>query len=132
MLGELIAELNGKRVLRRVTASEPLTVEVSWEESGKVLGTSCMGFGTYTAVPRPDGNLYGEGQGVVTTMEGDMATWKGSGLGKFKQGGAISYRGVVYYQTASQKLAKLNGMAAVFEYDVDAEGKTASKIWEWK
>ena len=55
-----------------------------------------------------------------------------SGAGKFKQGGAIGYRGVVYYQTASQKFARLNGIAAVFEYDVDGQGNTSSKIWEWK
>src|SRR6185295_20287831 len=120
MLGELIAELSGKRILRRVTSSEPLTVEVSWEESGKLLGTNCQGFGTYTAVPRPDGTLFGEGQGAISSMEGELVAWKGSGIGRFKPGGAISYRGVVYYQTMSQKLSRLNGMAAVFEYDVDA------------
>jgi hypothetical protein len=128
----MIGEMTGKRVLRRVVSSTPLTVEVSWEESGKMLGISCMGFGTYTATPRPDGTLYGEGQGAVNSMEGDLVAWKGSGIGKFKDKGAISYRGVVYYQTASQKLARLNSMAAVFEYEVDAEGKTATKIWEWK
>ena len=132
MLGEQVAEMSGKRVVRRVVSSEPLKVEVSWEESGKVLGMQCVGFGTYASTPRPDGSLYGEGQGAITTLEGDLVTWKGSGLGKFKQGGAIAYRGVVYYQTASPKLARLNGMAAVFEYDVDAESKTATKIWEWK
>jgi hypothetical protein len=128
----MIGEMTGKRVLRRVVSSTPLTVEVSWEESGKILGINCMGFGTYTATPRADGTLYGEGQGAVNSMEGDLVAWKGSGIGKFKDKGAISYRGVVYYQTASQKLARLNSMAAVFEYEVDAEGKTATKIWEWK
>jgi hypothetical protein len=132
MLGELICEMSGKRALRRVVASAPLTVEVSWEESGKLLGVSCMGFGTYTAVPGPDQTLYGEGQGAISSMEGDMVIWKGSGVGRFKDRGAVSYRGVVYYQTASPKFARLNGMAAVFEYEVDAEGKTATKIWEWK
>ncbi len=132
MLGEQIGEWTGKRVLRRVLSTEPPTVEVTFEESGKILGASAVGFGTYTSVVRPGGSIAGEGQGVVTTMEGDMISWKGSGVGKFKDGGAVSYRGIVYYQTASQKLARLNNMAAVFEYEVDPEGKTATKFWEWK
>jgi len=132
MLGELIGEWTGKRVVRRVLPGSVPIIEVSFEESGKVLGVSCMGFGTYTAYPRPDGTMYGEGQGLIASMDGDMVTWKGGGAGKFKPGGAISYRGMVYYQTASQKLGRLNGMAAAFEYEVDAEGKTATKLWEWK
>ena len=132
MLGELIGEWTGKRILRRVLTTEPPTVEVSFEESGKILGASAVGFGTYTSVVRPDGSIFGQGQGVVTTMDGEMIAWKGSGLGKFKERGAVSYRGMVYYSSASQKLARLNNMAAVFEYEVDPEGKTASKMWEWK
>ena len=60
-----------------------------------------------------------------------MATWKGGGVGKFT-GGGVSYRGAIYYSTASQKLARLNGIATVFEFEVDADGNTQSKIWEWK
>lgn len=47
-------------------------------------------------------------------------------------GGAVSYRGILYFQTASRKLARLNAAPGVFEYEVDAEGKTRTKIWEWK
>ena len=61
-----------------------------------------------------------------------MATWKGGGLGKFGEGGAVSYRGAIYYSTAAPKLARLNTFAAVFEFEVDAQGNTHSKSWEWK
>jgi hypothetical protein len=132
MLGELIGEWTGKRVVRRVVSVTPITVEVSFEQVGKILGINCMEFGTYTSSPQADGSLYGQGQGLITTMDGDMITWRGSGVGKFKERGALSYRGTVYYQTTSQKLARLNGMAAAFEYDVDAEGKSTNKVWEWK
>jgi hypothetical protein len=132
MLGELLGEFTGKRIVRRVLSMEPPTVEVSFEESGKMLGANVSGFGTYTSVVRPEGSIYGEGQGGVFTQDGEMIVWKGSGVGKFKDRGAVSYRGVIYYRTASQKLARLNNMAAVFEYEVDPEGKTATKMWEWK
>jgi len=132
MLGEMLGEFTGKRIVRRVLSMEPPTVEVSFEDSGKLLGASASGFGTYTSVVRPDGSIFGEGQGAYFTVDGEMVAWKGSGAGKFKDRGAVSYRGMIYYRTASQKLARLNNLAAAFEYDVDPEGKTSSKMWEWK
>ena len=132
MLGELLGETTGKRILRRVLSVDPPNVEVSFEESGKMLGVNANGFGTYSSVVRSDGSISGEGQGVIMTQDGDMISWKGSGVGKFKEMGAVSYRGILYYRTASQKLARLNNAAGVFEYEVDPEGKTQTKVWEWK
>jgi hypothetical protein len=132
MLGELIGESTGRRIVRRALSTEPPTVEVSFEDSGKMLGLGTTGFGTYTAVIRVDGMIVGEGAGITTTQDGEAITWKGSGLGTFKEHGAISYRGILYYRTTSEKLARLNTVAGVFEYEVDAQGNTHTKVWEWK
>jgi hypothetical protein len=132
MLGELISETRGKRIVRRVLSSTPLKVEVSFEDEGKMLGVSVNGFGTYTSEVRSDGSIYGLGSGVYASAEGDFLAWEGSGLGKFGEGGAVSYRGILYYRTTSAKLAKLNSVAGVFEYEVDSKGTTHSKVWEWK
>ena len=132
MLGELIYQGSGKRIVRRVLSSEPVKVEVTFEGGGKVLGVEAMEIGTYTSVIRPDGTIYGEGAGVLMTTAGDSITWKGAGVGTFKERGAVSYRGAVYYQTASPKLSRLNTVAGVFEFESDESGNTQSKIWEWK
>jgi hypothetical protein len=39
---------------------------------------------------------------------------------------------MLFFRTASQKLARLNGACGAFEYEVDAVGSTTSKVWEWK
>jgi hypothetical protein len=132
MLGELIAETSGKRIVRRVLGMEPPTVEVSFEDAGKMMGATTMGFGTYTSVVGADGSISGHGEGGAFTQDGELIAWKGSGLGKFGERGAISYRGILYYKTASQKLAKLNNLAGVFELEIDPEGKMHTKVWEWK
>ena len=132
MLGDQIGESAGKRIVRRVLSSDPLTIEVSFEDAGNILGVATNGLGTYTSVARADGSLYGEGQGAMMTQDGEGITWTGSGVGKFGPGGSISYRGMLYYRTPSQKLARVNNICAVFEYEVDAAGNTTSKIWEWK
>ncbi len=133
MLGEQVLELAGKRTGRRVLSTDGgFKVEVSFEDTGKLLGQPVNNMGTYWSGPRPDGSLYGEGQGVVITQGGEMATWKGQGVGSLQPGGAVSYRGAVYYSTASAKLARLNGVAVVFEFNVDADGNIRTKGWEWK
>ena len=132
MLGELLGENTGKRIVRRVLSTNPPTVEVSFEDSGNMLGVATTGFGTYTSVVRPDGSIIGEGQGIMSTADGELIEWTGSGQGKFGPGGSISYRGMLYFQTASQKLARLNSAPGVFEYEVDPDGKARNKVWEWK
>ncbi len=64
----------------------------------------------------------------MITGDGDMATWKGQGVGKFEGGGAVSCRGAVYYSTASPKLARLNTVGVVFEFDVNAQGDTHKRF----
>jgi hypothetical protein len=89
--------------------------------------------GTYMSTPRPDGTLFGSGQGVIMTKEGDMVSWTGQGVGRFTgHGSAVSWRGGIYYQTASQKLARLNSVAAIFEYEVTEDGRVQATLWEWK
>ncbi len=132
MLGELIGETNGKRIVRRVLGVEPPSVEVSFEDTGKLMGIATMGFGTYTSVVSADGSISGHGVGVDFTQDGEMLSWKGSGVGKFGERGAVSYRGILYFRTTSTKLAKLHNMAAVFELEIDPEGKMHNKVWEWK
>jgi len=132
MLGELIYQGSGKRIVRRVLSTEPVNVEVTFEGGGKVLGVEAMEIGTYTSVIRSDGTIYGEGAGVLMTTAGDSITWKGAGVGTFKERGAVSYRGAVYYHTASPKLSRLNTVAGVFEFESDESGNIQSKVWEWK
>jgi hypothetical protein len=83
MLGEQIGETTGKRSVRRVISTDPPTVEVSFEDSGYLFGVATTGMGTYTSVIRPDGSIYGEGEGINMTQEGEGITWTGMGVGKF-------------------------------------------------
>jgi hypothetical protein len=132
MIGDKIGETKGKRLVRRVLTTDPPTAEVSFEDSGTMFGVATTGMGTYTSVIRPDGSILGDGQGLIMTPDGEMVSWTGMGLGKFGAAGAISYRGMLFFQTASQNLSRLNNTCGAFEYDVDAAGSTISKVWEWK
>ena len=134
MLGDKIGAESGKVTSRRVLAGSGgvPSVETSFQAMGTILGISHRTMATYSSAMRPDGSVYGEGHGVAMGEGGQMATWVGQGVGALKKGGAVSYRGAVYYQSASPEWARLNKVAAVFEYEVDAEGNTQAQIWEWK
>lgn len=132
MIGEQICDLKGKRIVRRVISVDPPTAEVSFEDAGTVLGVAVVGMGTYTSVIRPDGSIIGHGQGLSTTQDGEALTWTGTGSGRFGPGGSVSYRGMLFFRTASQKLARMNNICGAFEYDVDPAGNTVAKVWEWR
>lgn len=134
MLGERIGEDTGKVTSQRVlppVGGAP-SMETSFAATGSLLGVSTMENGTYVATLRPDGTLFGEGQGVTMGKGGEAGTWCGQGVGRLKQDGSVSYRGAIYYQTASPAWQRLNGTAIVFEYEVDAQGNTRGQLWEWK
>ena len=136
-LGELIADSTGKITGQRVLDVEIPKMETSFAMEGNYRGIPCTDVGTYTSVLREGGVLYGEGQGIITTKDGQgMATWTGQGIGKLTAPGKVSFRGSIFLRTPSTsqggKLSSLNNMVGVFEYEVDEMGSCFTKSWEWK
>jgi hypothetical protein len=134
MLGEKIAEGKGKVTLQRVLPNPggPPKMETTFQDTGSLLGVGFQETGTYSAVLRPDGTLFGEGQGLVMSAEGDAASWVGQGVGTIQKDGSSSFRGAIYFQTASTKWARLNRCAAIYEHEIDAQGNTRGQVFEWK
>jgi hypothetical protein len=134
MQGEKIGEETGKVTSRRVLPNSGGSpkMETSAQTELTLLGVRASNTITYSSVARPDGTLYGEGQGIVMSMNGELATWVGQGVGSIKKDGGVSFRGAVYYQSSSPKWSRLNSVAAIFEHEVDAEGNVHSELWEWK
>ena len=136
MLGEKLGEFQGKITGQRVLASDlpGPKFETSFEIRGTILGIEATMMGTYWSTIRPDGSLYGEcpNQGIIITKEGEIGTWSSAGVGRFTgHGSAVSYRGAAYFQITSQKLARLNGVAALYELEIDDDGNAQAPFWEW-
>jgi hypothetical protein len=138
VLGELIIEDRGKITGQRVLDVEGPKMESSFTMEGRYRGVEGTDVGTYTSILREKGVIYGEGQGIVTTRDGqEMATWTGQGIGRFTGPGKISFLGSLFFRTPSTageggKLSFLNNLVGVFEYEVDEMGNCSSKVWEWK
>jgi hypothetical protein len=134
MLGEKIGGISGKITAQRVLSivGGGPKMETSFQASGSILNVEIKDTGTYCTYVRPYGTQYGEGQGVMVTKDGEMATWTGHGVGAINKDGIANYRGAIYLQTMPAQLSRLNKVAVLFEYHVDAEGNLGSECWEWK
>lgn len=134
MLGELIAELRGKTVGKRVVDVEGPSMEISVSLSGYMRGTSVTTSATYVNRVTPtSGLLHGKGQGIVMAGDSEVATFTGEGIGRIDPSGNIKWRAAFFYQTTSTgKLAFLNNLVGVSENEVDAEGNVIDKQREWK
>jgi hypothetical protein len=136
-LGEQIEESRGKITGQRVLNAKGVPkIETSFVMEGNYRRTPCTDIGTYTSTLR-EGVLHGQGQGIVTTKDGQgMASWTGQGIGRFIGAGKVSFRGSLFLRTPSAsaggKLSFLSDMVGVFEYEADEMGNCSSKTWEWK
>jgi hypothetical protein len=135
MLGEKIYEITAKVTGTRVIPQEGggVGIEVSFQGVTKLLGAEATEIGSYLSVMRASGSLYGQGQGITVGKQGEVAHWKGFGVGRptGKGLGAI-YRYAVTYETTSEKWARLNGCVLVGEWEVDENGNARGGAWEWK
>ena len=117
MLGDQISEEKGKITSQRVLDVEGGVpkIETSFSATGIYRGVETTATVTYWASPRPDGAIYGEGQGVLMSKDGlEMATWTGQGIGRFTSPGKIRFTGSLFFSTSSTgKLAFLNNLVGV-------------------
>ncbi len=136
MLGDKIGSQQGRVISRRILPGGDfrfVRMEVSIEEQGAVYGTNGTNMGTYTIHEQNGGQLYGEGQGIVQTPDGEGAIWKGHGVGHADANMNMSFAFSLVFQAPTDgKLAKLNDSLVIGEHKVDAEGNTQTTIYEWK
>ena len=137
MLGELLFESRGRVTGQRVLSVENgiPKLEISIAGTGIFNGSlEVTTTWTYWVIQRPDGNSYSQGQGVIMTKDGrEVATATGRTEGKMVESGKMRYVGAIFYETNSKdKLAFLNHLIGVNEYEVEVSGNYEHKLWEWK
>jgi hypothetical protein len=89
--------------------------------------------GTSVSTLNADGTFRGEGQGILRTQGGGVATWTNQVVGSITSEGTIVTRGVGIWSTPSTtgELAFMNNMITVFEVQIDGEGNLSAREWEW-
>ena len=134
-LGDLILDESGQVTGTRVLSTDAsgTNIEICLQLSGTIRGVAETTIWTYTTLTRPDGSIYGSGQGVMTTQDRDVINLIGHGSGQTPPpGDTTRFRTMLHPHTASAKYADLNGIGLVGEYDVAPDGSAVNKCWEWK
>jgi len=134
MLGELLYEGKGSLAGSRILNVDEYKIEHSMIEKGKFRDIEITMLGTFWTIPSGKNVTYVEGQGIITTKDGqDTATFRGYGIGTSKGQVIVSFRGSVIYKSSTNgKLSFLNNKIGVFESEVDESGTSTEKHWEWK
>ena len=73
------------------------------------------------------------GRGILTTKDGQMATWTAQDVGRINLNtGITTYNGIMFFNTNSTgSLAFLNNLAGLHITQTDSSMRTTN-IWEWK
>jgi hypothetical protein len=108
MLGQQVGEIEGKATGHRVLDADGRVMETSVAANGNFVGSQVNVTLTYTSKLVTNGVVYGWGNGVLMTTDGDMATYTGEAIAKIDFSGNVRWRGSLFYNSsASCKLASL-------------------------
>jgi hypothetical protein len=142
-IGDLILEgqgdpsgLRGLRILDLGGDKGP-KIEVSYLANVTIRGgIKATDMGTMWSVTNPDGTIYSEGQGILTSSAtGNMATYTFQGVGKYSSDGTLRNQGSYFFNSdtsPSSELSFLNNKIGVYADEIDTAGKGIARIWELK
>lgn len=129
MLGEMIGEIRHKSTGTRVLSGPDgnISIEESFQGNGNILGVAVTDIRSVSII-----GLQGEGQGVMMTPEGEIATYTRHGIGWPNGSGGHSVRAALLFKTTPQRLERLNKIIVVTELEEEEGEGTHEKLWEWK
>jgi hypothetical protein len=90
--------------------------------------------GTFITTYEPNGITTSIGQGIITSFDGEIATYTAKDLGVTNEKGEIIYHGIQIFSTNSTgKLSFMDNLVGLYVYEDNPDGSRKSgKIWEWK
>jgi len=125
----------GKIINQRIisTANGTHQIEHSIIENGTLKGVGKVtNFGTWISTFKPPNTYHGAGQGVITTANGQTASWSAYGIGRSNVKGVIIFHDVIFFNTNSTgTLAFLKNLEGLRSAEVNGDKQT-TKTWEWK
>lgn len=125
-----------KKGIRVVDVSHGPKIEISFAGNGTINGTIAVtDIGTIWTLPTsPDGmNLYSQGQGVLTTEQGAMATYTQQASGEITSDGRVLFQGSMFFSASPSQtgeLAFLDNLVGVYTYESDLAGNAERVVWE--
>ncbi len=128
-----------------ITLGEPLYTEhgkitgpYTYSANGTIMSnnataTNVTNSGMILTIPIDNnGTLYGQGQGVLTTEGGEMATYTFQFIGQLIEGGTPPHGSWYLSTNSTGDLAFLNNKVGITQSEIGPNGDFSTKVWEWK
>jgi hypothetical protein len=112
-------------------------IEVSFAGNGTINGTmNVMDIGTIWTIPTntSENTLYSEGQGVLTTQQGEIVTYTQQSTGQITPEGRVVFQGSMFFKALSPtgQLASLDNQMGIYNYESDLAGNAQRQVWQWR
>jgi hypothetical protein len=78
-----------------------------------------------------NGTLYGQGQGVLTTEDGESATYTFQFMGQLTEGGTPPHGSWYFWTNSTGSLAFLNSKVGITQGEIGSNGEFSTRVWEW-
>ena len=121
--------------IRVIDVSNEPKVEVSFSGNGTIRDSiNVTDIGTTWNIQTSGGIIYSEGQGILTTQQGETATYTQQAIGQFTPEGRVVFHGSMFFKTLSPtgQLASLNNQMGIYNYESDIAGNAIKQVWEWQ
>ena len=95
-----------------------------------------MDIGTIWTIPinASENTLYSEGQGVLTSQQGETVTYTQQATGEITPEGRVIFQGAMFYKALSPtgQLGSLNNQMGIYNYESDLAGNAVRQVWVWR
>jgi hypothetical protein len=123
--------------IRVLDVTQGPKIEVSFAGNGTINGTmNVMDIGTIWTIPinASENTLYSEGQGVLTSQQGEMVTYTQQATGEITPEGRVIFQGAMFYKALSPtgQLGSLNNQMGIYNYESDLAGNAVRQVWVWR
>jgi len=125
--------------IRVIDVSNGPKIEVSFSGNGTIRDSiNVTDIGTTWNLQTSGGMIYSEGQGLLTTQQGEMATYTQQATGQITPEGRVVFHGSMFFKTLSptgqfpSPLAFLDNQMGIYNYESDIAGNALKQVWEWQ
>ncbi|MDP8941618.1 MAG: hypothetical protein M3M84_03635 [Thermoproteota archaeon] len=121
--------------IRVIDVSNEPKVEVSFSGNGTIRDSiNVTDIGTTWNIQTSGGMIHSEGQGILTTQQGETATYTQQAIGQFTPEGRVVFHGSIFFKTLSPtgQLAFLDNQMGIYNYESDIAGNAIKQVWEWQ
>jgi hypothetical protein len=136
ILGAPFFEDRGSKVTgTRVISTNPVQTEDSFVANVTIRGIgNATDTGTFITTHKPSGITTSEGQGIISTANGEIATYTAKDFGFTNEKGDTMYRGIqIFSANSAGKMDFMDNLVGLYVYENNDEGdRISGKIWEWK